>query len=273
MGALELRIRDDLHVPGEPIVNRKDRPIRSVDQWGVLAKPAQDLHWQDGRSAKELAKAWFDGSGPAALAKLLARHAETDGLRIHKATAEAQTTFDSLPGGRRNHDLLIEAETAGGPTIIGVEGKADETFGQTIDGYLRAAERRAERGEATNAPRRLEGLLADLAATTLDSRPELGELRYQLFSGVAGTLAAAGTGTQAVFVVHEFKTSKTTKRRRDANGAAIARFVEHVLGGVVPADQEWWLVGPFSVPAERWSKIPLWIGHLTTGHEPPSATG
>jgi hypothetical protein len=258
-----------LAVPGPLIVNRQERPICSVKEWGVLAKPASPVHWQDGRSAKELAEAWIDGTGPAALGKLLARDARTADLQVKKATAEAQTAFDSLPGGRRNHDLLIEGDAAGGPTIVGLEGKADESFGETLDGFGRAARRKADRGERTNAPQRLERLLADLAGTSLEARPELGKLRYQLFSGVAGTLAATGPDDQAVFVVHEFKTPRTTQRRRDANAADIALFVEQVFGGVVPAGEEWWLVGPLRVPAARWARTPLWIGHLTTGPHVP----
>jgi hypothetical protein len=265
--------RTFLAMEGPLIVNRHERPIRSVRAWGVFAKPASPVHWQDGRSAKELAKAWIDGSGPAALTELLARDPRTANLRIKQATAEAQTAFDSLPGGRRNHDLLIEAEAAGGTTIVGLEGKADESFRQTLDGYCRAAKRKAERGEPTNAPRRLEGLLADLTGTTLEARPDLGKLRYQLFASVAGTLAAAGPGDQAAFVAHEFKTPKTTKRRRNANATALASFVEQVFGRIVPAAEDWWLVGPFRAPAARWSRTRLWIGHLTTGHEQDAADG
>jgi hypothetical protein len=51
--------------------------------------------------------------------------------------------------------------------------------------------------------------------------------------------------------------------RRQANKQALAEFVGDVTGAFVPTD-DWWLVGPFQVPAERWSRIPLWIGHLTT---------
>jgi hypothetical protein len=209
-----------LAVPGPLIVNRREQPIRSVEEWGVLAKPASPVHWQDGRSAKELAKAWIDGTGPDVLGKLLARDARTADLRVKKATAEAQTAFDSLPGGRRNHDLLVEGDAAGGPTIVGLEGKADESFGETLDGFGRAAQRKADRGERTNAPQRLERLLADLAGTSLEARPELGKLRYQLFSGVAGTLAAAGRDDQAVFVVHEFQDPEddATQAQRQCGG-------------------------------------------------------
>lgn len=64
-------------------------------------------HWKDGRSAKELAKSWVAGEGPAALARLFDSNAETRGLTVETAVAEAQISFDKHPGGKRNHDLLI----------------------------------------------------------------------------------------------------------------------------------------------------------------------
>jgi hypothetical protein len=55
-------------------------------------------------------------------------------------------------------------------------------------------------------------------------------------------------------------------QRRQANKQALPEFVGDVTGAAVPTD-DWWLVGPFHVPGERWSRIPLWIGHLTTSDE------
>lgn len=106
----------------------------------------------------------------------------------------------------------------------------------------------------------------DIAGVTLAQVPTFGDLRYQPFSGVAGTLAATKDDEIAAFVVHEFATSLTTVKRRQANKQALAEFVGAVTGAVVPID-DWWLVGPFQVPAECWSRIPLWIGHLTTPGE------
>ena len=63
-------------------------------------------------------------------------------LRIEHGVVEAQTAFDDLPGGRRNHDLLLFATAGGRPTSIGVEAKADERFGETLDDYLASAARR-----------------------------------------------------------------------------------------------------------------------------------
>jgi hypothetical protein len=246
------------------IVNRRDLPITSVRQWGTRARPAAAVHWQDGRSAKELARAWINGTGETDLLALLDLAKQTRGFSIRQATAEAQTAFDDWPGGRRNHDLLVDGDARGRPVTVGLEAKADESFGQTLASYARAADRKVERREATNAPQRLAGLLKNIAGTTLAERPELKELRYQLFSGVAGTLAAADANGYAAFVVHEFDTSKTTQKKHEANAAALATFVREIFRVAVPSHDRPWLVGPFHVPAPDWASTPLWIGHLKT---------
>ena len=214
---------------------------------------------------EELAKDWIDGAGHAALTKLLDSRGETANIVVESAVAEAQTAFDDRPGGKRNHDLLIRGRAAAGQVVVGLEAKADETFGETVRGYLSRAEKLRDAGKATNAPERLAGLMDGIAGTTLARTPSSGNLRYQLFFGVAGTLAAAAAepGALAVFVVHEFATALTTQEKRWANKKALAEFVGDVTGAVAP-DDDWWLLGPFQVPSERWSRIPLFIGHLTT---------
>jgi len=256
------RFSDDVRV-SVVVRNRRGAPIRSVKEWRELAKPAARSHWKDGRSAKELAKAWVSGTGQRALRRLLDRREETAGLTIDTAVAEAQVAFDDYPGGKRNHDLLIQGRCSSGLIVIGLEAKADESFGQTIAAYDRHARALRAAGQTTNALERLIRLLDEVGAMSLERVPGFGDLRYQLFSGVAGTLAAAGTNDLAVFVVHEFATELTTVARRAANKKALAEFVGDVTGAVAP-DEDWWLLGPFHMPSERWSQIPLFIGHLTT---------
>jgi hypothetical protein len=246
------------------IRNRKGAEIHSVEDWQTLAPPASSKHWKDGRSAKELATAWTTSSGPAALIELFTGNDDLGALRIRDAIAEAQVAFDDFPGGKRNHDLLIRGECAGGPVVIGLEAKADETFGETIATYRRKAIAVREAGKSTNAPERLENLLSDIALISLDRNPTFGDLRYQLFSGVAGTLAAASKpGEIAVFVVHEFATFETTAAKRAKNKLALSQFVGDVTAAVTP-DRDAWLLGPFHVPAQRWIEVPLYVGHLTT---------
>jgi hypothetical protein len=240
--------------------SRKGDPLPDLAAWHQFAPPAGKHQWVEGRSAVELARAWTEGDGEQGLRRLLDSHPQTSVLEISHATAEAQVSFDAYSGGKRNHDLLVHAMCQGGPTAIGVEGKADETFGQTVGAYHAAAQKLVAAGNPTNAPLRLQGLLADLAGTTLDERPELGALRYQLLSGIAGTLAAAKTG-QAVFLVHEFVTDKTSRETRDVNHADLALALRALFELDAPTEGMW-LAGPVRVPAARWSAISLWIGHL-----------
>jgi hypothetical protein len=211
----------------------------------------------------ELARAWIEGSGQVALARLLRGDERLGDLTIRRAVAEAQIGFDEWRGGRRNHDLLVHGTVTSGPLVIGLEAKADESFGQTVGAYARAAFRKHTAGEPTNAPKRIASLLADVAGTSLEQRPEFAALRYQLFTGIAGTLAAAADGERAAFVIHEFHTSKTTSRKISANAEALKSFMYLVFGVQVPTSDRW-VVGPFRVAARRWSTTPLWVARLAT---------
>ena len=246
------------------LVNRAGLPIKSHAEWGDLAKPASDTHWKEGRSAWELAAAWTVGTAAVDLASLLAGAPTLHGLTIETAIAEAQTRFDDHGGGPRNHDLLLIGRSAAGPIVIGIEGKADETYGQTVAAYKAAADKKVQLEQPTNAPDRLKDLLEDLVDSTLAERPELAALRYQLLTGLAGTLTEAqDVNGHAVFVVHEFVTSLTERRKREANHAAL-RLAVQALFGVDAPDAPAWLIGPLHTRGQRWANIDLWIGQMTT---------
>jgi hypothetical protein len=255
-------VRDDAGMTFS-LTSRHGRAIRTLEDWRIQASPASETHWKDGRSAKELARVWTEGSGPEDLTQLLALQPATSDFKIVSAIAEEQVAFDRHPGGKRNHDLLIRGEAGGGRVVVGLEAKADETFGQTVRRYLADGLALRRRGKNTKAPERLAGLMQDVASVSLDRTPTFGDLRYQLFSGVAGTVAAAQPGEIAVFVVHEFATGLTKPEKRNANRLDLSRFVSDVTGDI-PPDQDWWLRGPYFLPADRWVKTPLYIGHMTT---------
>jgi hypothetical protein len=79
------------------------------------------------------------------------------GLRLETAVAEAQVTFDRYPGGRRIHDLLIRGRCTSGSLLIGLEAKADETFGETIAQYERRAPGNATSRAHDECPRAPQG--------------------------------------------------------------------------------------------------------------------
>jgi hypothetical protein len=208
----------------------------------------------------------MDGSGPELVREAFRQTEDLGTLEIRDVTVEAQIAFDEFPGGKRNHDLLIHGTCDSGPVVIGLEAKADESYGETIATYRDKTRAVRASGRSTNAPERLSGLLTDIGLISLDTHTTFGDLRYQLFSGVAGTLAAVSEpGELAVFFVHEFATPETTPAKRAKNHLDLSRFLGDVFGA--PAlNVNPWLIGPLGVPAERWTRIPLYIGHGSSEH-------
>ncbi|MCJ7543597.1 MAG: hypothetical protein MUP47_03360 [Phycisphaerae bacterium] len=233
------------------IQNAQGEDVLSIEDWPRPKEP--ERQWKDGRSAKELARAWFRPSIPKELVELLASCPETQGIQIDLAIPEKVTRLDNLRGEHRNHDLVLHAHMGRQRVVIGVEAKADEPFGsKTVSQCLKKAQ-----GTRSRIPERVVRLCHAL----FGCEPEkVGDLRYQLLTAVAGTLIEAGErhADMAIFLVHEFVTLKTTKDRHDANAADLDHFVT-ALGarGVKPGG----LVGPFSVPGAGRvpSGIPLFI--------------
>jgi hypothetical protein len=227
-------------------------PILSLGDWRRLAPPRMgDLHWQEGRSAMELARAWLGTASapvvPAEVAALLDSHPATRGFVAERGWPEHVTRLDEFRGGQRNHDLVVVGQAGGVPTLLSVEGKADETFGPTIRERLAAARRQ----ERSNLPTRLTSLSAAVLGVDLcsaDAPADLLSLRYQLLHALVGTLIEArGQGcSQAVLVIHEFRTARTRPELREANARELGHFVEAVSGepgGIVDG----LLAGPYRV--------------------------
>ena len=74
-------------------------------------------------------------------------------------------------------------------------------------------------------------------------------LRFQLFSGVAGAIAAAieQDASQAVFLIHELITTSADEQQRISNAEDLRAFGATILGLELPASAaEPWCVGPLS---------------------------
>lgn len=113
------------------ITNQVGQSIHSLDEWLTYALPAKgEKHWKDGRSAKELAKAWMTNNGPimpADLTDLLLTHPSTAGFQAEWAVPEYETKLDDLKGSGRNHDMVVLGDANGKKTLIAVEAKVDES--------------------------------------------------------------------------------------------------------------------------------------------------
>jgi len=243
-------------------IRRGGHEIRTLEQWCEAMPPRlREKQWEEGRSAKELARAWMLGDEvavPEELERLLETNSEFSGTRLLEARPEEETRLDDFRGMGRVSDLLLIGERAGERVVISVEAKADESFGPTIDDYLGT-----DRPEKSNASARVQQLAR--AVFGLEAQ-EIGSLRYQLLHAVAGTLIAAKEhgAEKALFLVHEFLTAtdrlKVLRNESDLT-ALLDRFGwdgEFGRGRIA---------GPFHVPGGGRvpSDVELYVGKVERG--------
>jgi hypothetical protein len=243
---------------------RDSKPIASLDDWATHAPPKSAGHWVDGRSAKELARAWCGAGGPAVpdeVAAALRSHPDLASLRIVELTPEARIRFDKRRGEPRNADLAGIAEDGDGKAVIHVEGKADETFGQRVQDVRESAEAIVATGATTGAADRVHDLVAALVPPA--SEASAGTLRYQLMTATAAALADARErgARKAVLIVHEFVSEKTTREKQAANAADLDAFVRVISAGSYALVGSGEAIGPIQVPGGPLieNPVPLYI--------------
>src|SRR5579872_6453476 len=116
-------------------IAKDGQPIVTLDDWKRLAPPRSPGQWVDGRSAKEVARAWLEGSGdslPDEVHAALCIHPMFGPVVAWEAEPEARLPFDEFPGETRNSDLAVIARDGFGPYVLAVEAKADESFSETV---------------------------------------------------------------------------------------------------------------------------------------------
>jgi hypothetical protein len=239
--------------------NRSGKEIRSPRGWGKRTKAG-------------LARSWTSDHGLEALRLLLDEATGTAGFEVKRGVAGVQTSFDAFRG-PHSHDLLLIGQAGGGITVVGIEGKGDESFGQKLGEHRSAARRKIGRNDRTNALDRMQGLTNAIAGWEAGADPRRLELRYQLFSAVAGTVAAAvdAQADQAVLCIHELLTKRIDEDKRKRNDKDLRDFIHAAFGKIVTGDDESWIVGPLRLHggSERIpAAVPLYIAKLST---PPAA--
>jgi len=272
---------------GPPVVvspKDEERQVTNLDEWLTWAGPLRgELHWADGRSAKEVAKAWYGSEGsvavPPDLQSLLNSNATLGQLRVATVIPELPTPLGDVPAGPRRHDLVLLASASEGrPTLIGVEAKTDEAFDEPVAVRVaqarKAAATAAEEKRSFNSaqiPRieRLARTLFGRPALLVDGspEPEIGALPYQLLAAAAGTLIEANTrgAEQAIFVVHAFHSERLDRDRLAANDAGYARFLAALPGGTALSPSYGLLHGPLRIPGgEGVPEMPLYVGIIAT---------
>ncbi len=251
--------------------SRDHHSIHDLGEWEPAVDPASKDRFRPQFAVYELARLWLDDAGLTALRTVLDLVPATSGFVPERGIADARTTFDQY-GGPQNHDLLLIGDAAGGRTVVGIEGRVNESFGQTLAEYDEAASRKSVRGEATNAAERLDNLTQALGGWILpdDDLDQRRSLRYQLFTALAGTIAAAGdeSAKQAVFCVHELQTPASETAARARTSKDMHEFLRLLFPAAetVSADGGW-VGGPVHV-VRRTLRLPsdvaAYVAQLTT---------
>ncbi|MBK6845118.1 MAG: hypothetical protein IPG88_22945 [Gemmatimonadetes bacterium] len=170
-----------------------------------------------------------------------------------KVLPEHRVRFDDLPGEPRNADVNVIAEGREGTIAISLEAKADEPFGELVSDVLESAVRKIVADTPTNGVLRVQQLAASIFAKGGCERLPLGDVRYQLLTGVAGVIAFARDvkASVAVFVVHEFVTDQTDDAKHLQNMRDLNAFVERLTRGRMNALPGNELFGPIAYGAPR----------------------
>ncbi len=244
-------------------------PISSLGEWEQLAGPKSKGQWVDGRSAKETARAWLEGGGerlPDEVIAALATNSYFGEVLSWQAEPEAKFRFDTFAGEPRNSDLSINAIDKFGHYLITVEAKADESFGETVAKTLISATRRLSENPRSNGLNRLNQLRRSILGTEPDQPGQDDNIRYQLITACAGTIAEAERldYRRAVMLIHEFVTDKTEDKKHGRNADDLNTFVSRLSCGEFSKLEPGILYGPLRTlrHLKPDKKVDLFIGKV-----------
>lgn len=235
-------------------IMKDGQEIRTVDQWLELAPPKGGKEqWVTGRSALECARAWFADEGPTVPAELIAlllSHPDTSGAVVRFITPEQRVRFDRLRGEPRNADIVALADHPAGTIAISIEAKADEPFALPVEQVLGNLVRAIAGDERTNGIARIQQLARSLLPPPEPDTSNLGTLRYQLLTALAGAVAFAveNQATRAILIIHEFVSDRTDHAKHRGNSHDLDAFVARLTAGRIQSLAPGKLLGPIAIP-------------------------
>lgn len=165
-------------------LRKNGNQINTVNAWYNYAPPMKkNIHWKDGKSAKELAKYIIGGNGylPQELEVLLIKIGCKSNGEL-QGEPEAITGLKSRGQGR-THDLLLVKENE---VVVGIEAKVEESFGESVYKIIEDLIMR----NPENAKGKYERL-KDLYKCIYNSEIDNTYLKYQLLTATVGTLLEA----------------------------------------------------------------------------------
>ena len=252
-------------------IEKKGVALGTLAEWLEHAAPKNpEKQWVEGRSAMEVARAWLanaPNAPPPEIGDLLGSHGDFRNVVVEQVEPEARVSFDTRRGEPRIADLVLIGHDEFGPFVGSVEAKADEPFGQRLSETVELALERAIANPRSAGVERVIELVRGLVPPRQPETVSVGELRYQLLTGIAGSLALAAEhhAERAVFIIHVFETGMTSARLLEGNAEDASQFVRRLSSGSVPSLETGVLVGPIQVRGAALSAKPaaLYIGKAT----------
>lgn len=242
-------------------ISKNGHLLVSIDEWRQFASPKLDIHWKDGRSAKENARAWISAAPDLQpdVAQALENCPDIGPLHRWSAEPEARISIDRFRGEQPNIDLLLVAEDKRGPMVVAIEAKADEPFGDTLGDRRRCAEATLTSNPRSKALARVDKLIDHFDLNFQQSH--VPQLRYQLLTATAAALEEAKrrSSKRAMLIVHEFVTPLTDQGRRERNSADLNHFLSAAFGYRGPLTLGG-VAGPFRIE----SALSLYVGKVRT---------
>lgn len=169
--------------------------LRSLNDWAAVHPRRQ---WKRGASAYELARRWQRSVPPSVTRALESFGPPLAGFHAEAVFVEWPTTLDTPKSPSSSDLLVIGVLPSGGRAVMVVEGRAKESFGPSIETWIRD-------GGAAPTPSRRARL--DFLEETL--RLRLGSdspIAYQLVHRTAAALleASKAQAEAAILLVHAF---------------------------------------------------------------------
>ena len=204
--------------------------INSLDGWMFFAPPkGGKKQWKPEHSAQEFAKIVLDKDKFESEACDLVKE-ELGKIQLHKVYPEKQTKFDKFKGGKRHHDLacLAKKENSNEKIALCYEAKATETLDKEVQVHIANA---LQKNPNSNMKNRVNSLTKRFWGKNYDENL-YGDLRYQLFSGLAGTICFAekNSCSACVFVIYQIETDKTKEEDMNSTRNDVVKFIQKFNG-------------------------------------------
>ena len=180
--------------------------IKSVKDWKRVYPPVgKDKQWKDGYSAKEFAKIVLDAYPNSNFEQDIANDLH---LKEHlhiipdETYPERLTNFDDNYRGPRHHDLACITMIGNQRVALCFEAKVNESLDNTLLKYR----------DSEGKKKRVDLLISNFFHEKY-SDSKFGNIYYQLFSALAGSIAFAAENnvSDVYFILYQIKPSETNQ--------------------------------------------------------------